>query len=431
MQQHLIRWLNILFFILIGVLITSGLVVLLFRKTPEQTEILPRKTGLPPTSFCPKDYKELGKSGLQLEYRHPKMGVPDLRKVLNYRGRNTRPDAKDKEVLFFSIGNSDEVFSVPATSKQYLIPNSNPDVPYLLSPENLPSSLWFEPELNGSLVTAKVRLKDEKGETVGESNEKGSFVLTEKPLGTQNKTFMIDNFRADPSLLARQKARWHGKDLFMEDHGGEEFEKEALKQRIVLGEGEAQYLVYVDKGDILIWKEGRWHIPAPGEPTAGFPLLRVNKIEDRVMNLELFDVSGKVKVSLNLLRLSEPPLQPLVVVQDFQFIGARTKVHSLFKVSNKREMIGPEDWFILTPEGWKKVKHGKEIDAYIEGKLQGILLIVNRIGGFNEEKWLEGTLYSRFRSQSEPIILPLRPGQKPPVKVEEEEKELPRNGNLK
>lgn len=423
MQHHLIWWLNYLLLALIAILIASGLFVLGMRTDLYQPSIKERKTALPATSFSQKDYSSLGTSNLQLEYQIPKMGVPDLQKVLNYRGRNMRPDAEGNQTLFFTLGNSSP-FPVTVGNKHYLVSKNDPEEPYAISPDNRPTSLWFEPELRGVQVNIMTRMQDENGEVIG--GPKGNFTLAEKPLPASSKTFMIDQMRADPTLLSRQKARWNGKDLFLEDHGGESFEKMEGKQRIIFGEGDNLYVVYVNKGDFLIWKEGRWHMPEPGEPTASFPLMQVNKIEERIMNLELFDLGGRIKVILNLIRLSEPPLQPLMIAQDFHFIGARTKIHSLFKVNNKREIVGPEDWFLLTQEGWKKLKTRKEIDAYVAGQLQGVLLIIDRINSFNEDRWLEATLYSRSRAQSEAVTLPLKsspktPAKEPPPKEEKKE----------
>jgi hypothetical protein len=296
----------------------------------------------------------------------------------------------------------DEVFAVRSGDKAYL------ESDYSLSPLNKETSLWFQPQLQGAGARIQVRMKNDKGGIVQDPVDRANFTLIEKAPPGQNKTFMLDQYRADPTLFARLKAKWNGIDQFLEDHGGAEFEKDHGKQRVVFGEGEDRYTLYVDKGDLLIWKEGRFFPASSAEKTAQFPLLRVAKIEERVLGFELFDVQGKTKINLNLLKAQEMKPNIQAILHEFQFIGARTRVHSMFKVNQMREIVGPDDWFLQTHDGWKKLKTAKEVDAYVAGNLEGPLLIIHQMKKNNEELWLTATLYNRSRSGSESITLPLK-----------------------
>ncbi len=387
-------------------------------------KIQTEKPHLPATFFTPKDKKHvpLDATSLRLEYKTPKMRLPDLRSFIFYYGHNLRPDAKDADDLFFSmapISENNQPFSVHSKEKLYLVAQDNPQQPYAPSPGNKPTTLWIEPELRANSAYVQVRMKDEEGHLIQEPLDRANFTLTEKPPTASSKAFMLDQFRADPTLFSRQKAKWHGPDLFLEDHGGEEFESNIGKQRIQFGEGEDVYSVYLDKGDFMVWKDGKWAVLEPGKPTTAYPLARVSKIEERTMGIELFDVSGRNKVNLTLLKMQEPKPVIKSLLQEFEFIGARTKIHSMFRVSDQREIVGPDDWFLLTQEGWKKLKTSKDIDAYVSGLTPGDLLVIDKIEKIQENQSLAATLYTRSRSGSERVNLPLKVNGNDEVEVEQ------------
>ncbi|MCP5507977.1 MAG: hypothetical protein H7A37_06730 [Chlamydiales bacterium] len=46
----------------------------------------------------------------------------------------------------------------------------------------------------------------------------------------------LGKWRVDGTLLARQRARWYGPDMFLKRHGGDEFKDVSGKRRIDFGE---------------------------------------------------------------------------------------------------------------------------------------------------------------------------------------------------
>lgn len=126
------------------------------------------------------------------------------------------------------------------------------------------------------------------------------------------------------------------------------------------------------------------------------------------MGLTLYDISGKNKIVLNLVKAVEPPPN-FNLEKDFQFLGARTKLYSTFKVGGQRELVGPDDWFYFTEGGWKKIKTGKEVDEYVQGSIEAPLLVIERMGHEGGSAVLHGTLYNSSRSQAIDVDLPLKP----------------------
>jgi hypothetical protein len=388
---------------------SSSLIYSSREKSFDQPAIAPRSTTLPGSSFSskPENYAQLGERVLDLHFETPSLGVPDLRSTLVYHGKNSRPDAKSS-TLFFSLSNPQDIHPIPQGRPIYLLAGARPDRKWDFSPQNQPTDTWFQASLRGPQAAVEVRTKDEEGKQVDKPRERAAFSLPEKPIPPGASTgWNIDKLRVDGTLLIRQKAKWSGRDLFLEKHGGPEYQSFMGKQRIVFGAQDQSYSVYAGPGDFFVWKEGRWQSVLKGEETEGLPLLKIEKIDDRIMTFTLFDPTGQWKQSINIIKTPDPfPSEELS--REFQFVGARTRTYSMFKIGQMREIVGPQDWFLYTGEGWKKLKSRKEVDSFVLGETRGALLVIDRIGKENEEKFLEATLFNASRSDSIPILLPLR-----------------------
>lgn len=367
------------------------------------------------------DYALLGDSILELDYHVPELRLPDLRKELIYYGQNLRPDAGRTPVFFFSVGQSGEIVPVKPASPTYLIVGEKGGEKMRFSEGNKPTDLWFEVGLQGGQAIVDVSIRDEEGAVHRIPEERAHFALSEESHRQRGAfPWRIGELPVDAAFLTRQGAKWRGRDLFLEKHGGEEFRSFEGKQRVTFGEGEGKYALYLGKGDFLIWKEGRWSAPMEGEATSGFPLLKLEKVDERLLSFTLFDSSGGAKIPLALVK-SIDPLAPLPA-GDFQFAGARTRVHSMFNLRGQREIVGPKDWFILQEGRWKKLKSVKEINAFVEGKMEGLLLVIEQLIGEGEEKRFEATLYNASRSDFIPVALPLKVDSKK-VDSKKEERE--------
>ncbi len=282
---------------------------------------------------------------------------------------------------------------------------------YQFSPDNEKTGLWFETELSdNNEVIVKVGMEDEEGKTITEPAMYARFRLPEKDFVKTGEIWEIGTFRVDGTLLARLKARWYGRDRFLEDHGGEEFKNAKDKQRIDFGEGDDLYYVFVKAGDALIWKDDRWHVVEPGENSSSFPLLVVKKVDDRLTSFELWDVDGKSKVVLNLLKSNEPWTTNNVqaIQQAFKFVGARTKTQSLFEINKVRMVIKPSDWLLMTPKGWKKLESIEDIDRFVQRKETGMLFVFEGWKNKEDRQAMMGTLYNVSRSDSNTVELKMQ-----------------------
>lgn len=411
MTQKLLYYLN--FFLLCGcaVLIVAIIFLSMLHSediaTPEQAA---HTTALPPNSFCLSQaaYERIDNSCLALRFGLPTLHLPDLRSQLTYYGANGRPDAStDKTLLHFAILASKSHAAMAPGERRYIYYDKK-QIPgkYVFSPNNAETSLWINASSQGNEATVVVTMINENGEVIQEPDQYAQFSLPEKEFArfSSGGNWEIGSFRVDGTLLARQRARWYGQDCFLEKHGGEEFINFIGGQRIDFGENEDSYSCYVKQGDCLVWRNEHWESIQKGETTTGYPLLHVKKLDERLIHFELWDVEGKNKVALNLMKSTEQ-WAPANIQQTFKFVGARTRTQCVCEIDQERMLLKPNDWLILTQEGWKKMTTAEEIDDYVNRKLVGPLFIFDGIVKKDERPILVGTVYNATRTEMHTVEL--------------------------
>lgn len=361
-----------------------------------------------------ESYECIGPPCLELKFSPLNAQLPDLRKVLLYYGKNGRPDAKtEKPLLHFSFAGSKALASIEPGKPLYLnYERKNGAGQYIFSPENRETALWITADIRGNEAQIHVTMKSESGDIIIEPNAYANFSLVEKEyIRFGAGPWEIGKWRVDGSLLARQRARWYGLDKFLERHGGAEYSHLAGKHRLDFGEGEETYSVFAGLNDSLIWDNelNRWKELQPGTDTLSHPLMVIKKIDERLMNLELWDVEGRAKISLNLLKSSENWM-PQNMQQAFKFLGARTRSQMVFEINNERMMISPKDWLILTEAGWKKLITPEDIDAFVDRKLTGALFIFDGIERKDDKQVLIGTMFNSSRTEMQTLEMPIQQG---------------------
>lgn len=366
---------------------------------------------LPPGAFAlPKQACDtIGKTGFELKFAPMSLQLPDLRNVLVYNGRNGRPDAQlDRPVLHFTFTNNPTLpGAIPAGERLYLLyDKKRTPGSYVFSPDNAPTSIWIEPTPQGNEAIVKVGMKNENGDLLNEPATHAQFSLPEKEgARTTGKVWEMGKWRVDGSLLARQKARWMGQDQFLERHGGAEFLHFQGKHRIdFTTEDEQTYSVYVGLNDSLIWQNDRWKVVQPSQESLAFPLMVVKKIDDRLINFDLWDIGGKNKMALNLIKSNEAWM-PQNIQQSFKVLGARTRSQYIFEVGDQRMLLSPQDWLLQTKEGWVKLATAQDIDDYVDRKLSGVLFVVDEVLRKDEKQVLVGVMFNSSRTDMKEVEL--------------------------
>lgn len=415
-----VKWIKIfqyIAFFALSLFSSAALLLTLMRsEVISHSESKMVKRQLPKSSFefLGNAYEDVGVSTLNLNFVPPRLHLPNLRSTLIYYGQNGRPDAAlDIPKMYFSLQGSKSVISTGINERVYLLYDKTLTTPckYTFSPKNEPTMVWFTAEPEGNEAKLTLSMHESEGIAAAQEDPNRSFSLVEKEfIRTANlgSSWEIGKFRVDGSLLARQKARWVGIDRFLENHGGEDFPDFSEKQRLDFAEGDDLYSVYVKKGDCLVWNNDRWQVQEPCPDSSDKPLLVVKKIEERIMSLDLWDVEGKGKVAITLVKAPEV-FRLEQITHDFRFVGARTKTQVVFQVDEERLIVKPGDWLLLTKEGWKKLNTIRDIDDYVNRKLVGPLFIFQEIAKKEDKSVLIGSLYNPNRTELHPIEIDMLP----------------------
>lgn len=429
MEKKWLTYANMVIFGLIVLCLLGALVYVIRR--PSKIEVnkdIAIKRTFPKGSFhqLQEAYDTIGNTIFRLKYSPMTMQLPDLRKHLIFYGKNDRPDAKNAQpFLHFAFVGNKTITPVSPEEKMYVMYDRTvTPAQYIFSPGNSETSLWIQATSHDREAHVKVSMKNDEGQVIQEPWSHAQFTVPQKEfVRTNTAPWEIGKWRIDGSLLARQKARWYGIDRFLENHGGKEYAKEIGKQRIDFGEGDSVYTVFIGPEDGLIWENDKWKTVKPGNDSLGFPLLVIKKIDDRLMQLELWDVDGQAKMTLNLLKSTEPWV-PQNVLQNFKFMGSRTRSQFVFEVNKERLLLSPKDWLVLTANGWKKLNSPQDVDDYVDRKIVGILFVFDGIVKKGEQQYLMGTLYNASRSDSKPIEIPITPtpiGRRKPEELKDKE----------
>ena len=408
-----LAWINYTIIGGIAILLLAAFFLLGSRQTDLPTQdTVARKSNMPKRIFArqPHEYDAISAPAFKLSFSPLSAQLPDLRRHLIYYGKNGRPDADHENPLMYLTftGNKSPVSITPGKRLFVIYDKKQNPNQYVFSPNNHEAPLWLEATAQGNQAVIKTGMKLECGEEILEPATYAEFTLPEKEfVRFGGSTWELGGLRVDGTLLARQKARWCGVDRFIEKHGGEEYKDYQNKHRVDFGEGDEIYSVYLAQGSCLIWKNNRWQSTQPGEHSIDTPMLCVKKVDERVMNLELWDAEGKGKIVLNLIKTNET-WAPKTIEEHFKFIGARTRSQFIFEIKTERMMLRPHDWLILTESGWKKLETADEIDQYVDRKLVGLLFVFDHIDKKDDKQIISGTLFNAARTEMVPIELSLQ-----------------------
>ncbi|MEI8364838.1 MAG: hypothetical protein WCF65_00310 [Parachlamydiaceae bacterium] len=412
------KWVTLTNYAACGVIAVLLLASLYFTAMRQRSftlnDTITTKLSIPKGAFTrpPQEYEGISNPALTLKFAPLSVQLPDLRRYLLYYGKNGRPDATEEQpTLFFSFtGNKSPTSVLPGERVYILYDKTLTPNQYVFSPKNVPTALWFIATSQGNQSLITVGMDGGNGVVISEPTTYASFTLPEKEFvrfGSNATPWELGKWRVDGTLLARQKAKWYGIDKFLEKHSGDEYKSWVNKQRIDFGELDDIYSVYVAAGDCLIWDNGIWKYVKPGEASLKHILMCVKKIDERVMNFELWDVDGKGKISLNLVKVNEPWV-PQSLEQNFKFIGSRTRSQFVFEINKERMLLSPNDWLLLTGTTWRKLVTPQEIDDYVSRKKIGPLFVFDKVERKDDRQIVVGTLFNSARTEMTTVEFPLQ-----------------------
>lgn len=396
----LMQWLSLFNGFLFSIAVGCACVAFFYPKEVDPIPKVAFELKLPPNRFDlgPEAYQGLG-TPFALKHTPPSVRLPDLRRHLTSHGLNQRPDANGS---FIHVSFEGKPLIIAAKSGEKLYLEFDPESGlYRFAPQGQMTKLWITPEVENEEVHCSVTLRTEEGTEVTEPKEYAKFTLRSQPPIYRNN-WHLGEIRVDNSLLARQQGRWLGEDLFLADHGGEEYSRAYGRQRIDFGEGSASYSCFVKVGESLIWDQGRWRTP---QITTGYPLLHLRKQEERVLLFDLWDEAGLNHSSLSLIRAHIPTSHN--EVPPLRFVAAKTWSQFILEFGAERTEVSPGDWLLLCEGRCRKLTSCEEIDAYVAQKLVGDLVVIDGLLRKEGRQRLACHLYNPTRTGVKTIEIPL------------------------
>ncbi len=372
--------------------------------------ILPEDTGGVTFSFQKQEQPSVspGHPFITLDKTPIQLLLPDLRNSISYHGANQRPDIeKERKSLHFSIrGTPHHVFTT-AGEKTYLVYDRNTPGRFSFSSNNAKTGLWFVPQAVEYQAEIAIYMDGCDGQLVTTPQEFHHFFTVESPISNQRiiTGWKIGGEQVDTALLYRQKACWHGQDLFLKEYGGNEFLYAQEKERIIFTAEDGEYSCYVGPLDCLVFIDEKWHQVEPGLRSQGNPLLQVKKIDSLAIHFDLWDGEGKNRLLLTLQKTPSPTLnQDLLKIK---VVGAKSKKKWIAEICETRTSINEDDWLLLSENTCERLSTIEQIENYIQGRMSGTLLVLEGTKRINNMPSLVGKLFNEKRNEYIPVAIPL------------------------
>lgn len=313
----------------------------------------------------PLEYSEICTGIFSLSGNGHSQSLKHLFRDLVLIGLSTRPDLPGNVILKWNA--EDKTVAVPSGEMIFL--------------ELDGSGRWIQASEKKSVSLRPIILDSSHvglEYTLEQEVAQHSLVVKKQVQHTLEKEQTSQEDRGELPVYIQEIARgkYFGKDLLVEKYGGPRMS--LLKTQSVLQLGEEGYpkAFFLAKGDLLIWKENRWHY-APAGNTQGYPLMRIGKIEPDAIHCEIWDQSGFIYKTMRVekeKKRSHPKI-------DCLFTSFRSKTQQQFScLSGKRRILLREgDWLLKGLRGWRVLRRSSEIDGVLTRSLAGELLIIDKL----------------------------------------------------
>ncbi|MCI5051629.1 MAG: hypothetical protein MRY21_00655 [Simkaniaceae bacterium] len=332
----------------------------------------------------------------------PYVPYPNLADEIVLLGRNDRPDApKDLMKVMLGLKSSKEHREMVIGDRVFLN-FSHPDGRRGASFDTFGSPLWISPKILGSDVILESAL-----EVIGEDEtklleEKRTFTL--KSLGEWERASYLEDASSLDFLSELQNVTGFAPDRVLDLYGGDSYKRLKHKPRFQFNS--KGQMVFLSRGDTLVWKDCRWQLTNVSKKTRDFPLARVQSVNGSEISFKVWDQSGFHSREL---RVPISGGQPLTFrIEDvFARIRQRTMHSVSCKLAGKSTILRKGDWVFHTPSGWKVLKSAQELSQFLDYRLQGELFIFDGLEKVKGSAHMMGHLFDRTRSMCQKVRLPL------------------------
>lgn len=313
------------------------------------------------------------------------ISAPSIKEQLEIYMIEPRFDFINKEIKFdVKFKNANKIKKIKESGNLHLA--IKPDDVFDFSEEKTPLSMRVEKIDEAAVrvtLSADLTQINMEGQKVFES-----FVLPVSDLSSDAKL----EDRYEFKILTC--ARWWGIDHFLNIQDKEGSRKERLE---IDGD-----ILFVEEGDVLIFKDGKWIVASQGENTLEYPLARIKSVNSKSVDMEAWDITGESRYLFAVLLNSQTPF----LNKPDQLITAvkkRTNTHISCMFDKQRIVIKEKDSLIKKDNRWKLLKK----DVVLNDIKNEELFYFEKIEERSSKKYLIGYLFNPMRTNYQKIEVPI------------------------
>jgi hypothetical protein len=237
-----------------------------------------------------------------------------------------------------------------------------------------------------------------------------NFISSQTP---NSKEFVVEVLDDDFSDMAEVKNCYYFKQLSQSRFLGtdeylqlfEKDKKESKKHRLFL-KGDVDYCCYIDKNDLLIYKDGIWQQANNDDNLSTYPLARVRSLGSKILEIEGWEVNNQNKYCFVILPLDVSPIKK-TTESLFTNIKQRTKSQITCRVDKKYMILRVGDWLVCKNNTWKIIKTPSLKKEVLKDSNISQFFVFSNIEERSNQKFFKGYLFNSLRTESLLIELPI------------------------
>ncbi|MES2345230.1 MAG: hypothetical protein V4494_04765 [Chlamydiota bacterium] len=335
-------------------------------------------------------YSSIGSGALVLKRTEFCPLMMRLKEEVMILAQNTRPDVQDRETkILVRLKSTSKELAITSGMRLYL-----EDLENQLVFSSVPTEFWIKPiclEDGGLLLEAE--REGEKAEWLGAASQ-----VLGKRVGER---FWDQEF---PLFVRSMKeAKFWGLDLLVQHYAGVEHGQLRDKYKLMIGDS----IYFVSKGDFLTWVDHRWEISSLGKNSEHVPLAQVKNAGPKGIELDVWDEVGFQIFQVKLDNVHFAKQSGSHVDQTPTMIRLRTASQITCNLGKRRLILKEGDWLLRTSAGWRKLKTAAEIDECLFHKVQGELLIFDKLEKLQGKTILHAHLFDSMRTQVQLLSIPV------------------------
>lgn len=221
----------------------------------------------------------------------------------------------------------------------------------------------------------------------------------------QRKTFVEEENEELKSLQASLiDAQLFLPDQLFANYGGEAFSNKRGLYRLAIPEDGQISHFFVQQGDCLVWRGGKWQL-AEGE-TRGFSLALIRTLGPRGGEITIWGRDGVSSLTMT-----------FALNRGEGFAAApNTLFHKLYKrsensvvcdLSGRSKVLRRGDWLVKRGKRWQTLKNTSDLKEFLRYAFKGELVIFDGVEKRDEVSYLKGHYFNEERTQVMKIDLPL------------------------